>query len=80
MNAEAMAEMSKSKDMVGGLDEIEKLLAKGDVEGAMRALDQMASTLDQMLAGMQRTAGRPGREGEGAHEGDARLQGRSSRR
>jgi hypothetical protein len=59
MNAEAMAEMARSQDMVGGLDQIEQLLAKGDLEGAMKALDQMASSLDKMLAGMQKTAGMP---------------------
>ena len=75
MNAEALAEMSRSKDLIGGLDEVEKMLAKGDVEGAMKALDQMASTMDQMLAGLERTARHARREGAGAHEGDARLQG-----
>jgi hypothetical protein len=59
MNQEALAELSKSQDLVSGLDQIEKLLAQGDVEGAMKALDQMAGTMDQMLAGMQRTAGMP---------------------
>ncbi|WP_242344754.1 DUF4175 family protein [Anaeromyxobacter terrae] len=59
MNAEALAELARSKDLVGGLDEVEKLLAKGDVEAAMKALDEMASSMDQMLAGLQRTAGRP---------------------
>jgi len=59
MNREALAEMAKSRDLVGGLDEIEKLLAKGDVEGAMRQLDAMASTMDQMLAGLKGTAGLP---------------------
>ncbi|WP_242354724.1 DUF4175 family protein [Anaeromyxobacter sp. SG64] len=59
MNAEALAELARSKDLVGGLDEVEKLLAKGDVEAAMKALDAMASSMDQMLAGLQRTAGRP---------------------
>jgi hypothetical protein len=59
MNAEAMAEMAKAQDMNGGLDEVEKLLAKGDIEGAMKALDKMASSLDKMIAGMQRTAGMP---------------------
>jgi hypothetical protein len=59
MNREALAEMAKSQDLVGGLDEIEQLLAKGDVEGAMKALDEMASSMDEMLAGLQRTAGRP---------------------
>jgi hypothetical protein len=59
MNREALAEMAKSQDLVGGLDQIEQLLAKGDVEGAMKALDQMASTMDQMLAGLDRTSKRP---------------------
>jgi transglutaminase-like putative cysteine protease len=59
MNQEALAEMSRSQDLVGGLDRIEELLAKGDVEGAMRELDQMASTMDQMLAGLESTAGLP---------------------
>ena len=59
MNAEALAELAKSKDLVGGLDEVEKLLAQGDVEGAMKALDRMASTMDEMVAGLERTAGRP---------------------
>ncbi len=59
MNREALAEMAKSQDLVGGLDEIEKLLAKGDVEGAMKQLDAMASTMDKMLAGLKGTAGMP---------------------
>jgi len=59
MNREALAEMERSQDLAGGLDEIEKLLAKGDVEGAMKALDAMASSMDRMLAGLERTAGRP---------------------
>jgi hypothetical protein len=59
MNQEALAELAKSQDLVSGLDQIEQLLAKGDVEGAMKALDQMASSMDQLLAGMQRTSGMP---------------------
>ncbi|ABS28602.1 DUF4175 family protein [Anaeromyxobacter sp. Fw109-5] len=59
MNAEALAEMQRSKDLMGGLDRVEELLAKGDVEAAMKALDEMASSMDQMLAGLQRTAGLP---------------------
>jgi hypothetical protein len=59
MNAEALAELAKSQDLVAGLDEVEKKLAQGDVEGAMKALDQMAGAMDRMLAGLQRTAGRP---------------------
>ncbi|HUL60595.1 MAG TPA: hypothetical protein VLU43_15045 [Anaeromyxobacteraceae bacterium] len=59
MNAEALAEMERSKDVMGGLDEVERKLAQGDVEGAMKALDQLGSQMDQMLAGLQRTAGMP---------------------
>jgi hypothetical protein len=59
MNAEALAEMARSKDLLAGLDDVEKKLAAGDVEGAMKALDQMASQMDQMLAGLSRTAELP---------------------
>ncbi len=59
MNAEALAEMSRSGDLMAGLDDLERMLAKGDVEGAMRELDRMASAMDQMLAGLERTAGMP---------------------
>lgn len=59
MNAEALQELAKSQDLMGGLDDVEALLAKGDVEGAMRQLDEMASAMDQMLAGLERTAGMP---------------------
>ncbi len=59
MNEEALAEMAKSQDLMGGLDQIEKMLARGDVEGAMKALDQMAGAMDRMMAGLSRTAGMP---------------------
>jgi hypothetical protein len=59
MNEEALAELAKSQDLMGGLDEVEKKLAQGDVEGAMKALDQMASAMDRMTAGLDRTAGLP---------------------
>jgi hypothetical protein len=59
MNEEALAELAKSQDLMGGLDEVEKKLAEGDVEGAMKALDQMAGMMDRMMAGLSRTAGAP---------------------
>jgi hypothetical protein len=59
MNEEALAELQKSQDLGAQLDDIEQMLAKGDVEGAMRELDKMASQMDQMLAGLQRNAGLP---------------------
>jgi archaellum component FlaC len=64
MNREALAEMSKSRDLVAGLDGIEEKLAKGDLEGAMKDLDAMASAMDEMLAGLQRTAGLPDEKAE----------------
>ncbi len=60
MNREALAELMKSRDALGGLDEVEKMLARGDVEGAMKALDQLGNTMQDMLASLERTAGRPG--------------------
>jgi hypothetical protein len=59
MNDEALAELAKSQDLMSGLDEVEKKLAAGDVEGALKALDEMASGMDRMLAGLSRTAGVP---------------------
>jgi hypothetical protein len=59
MNEEALAELTKSQDLLGGLDDVEKMLARGDVEGAMKALDQMAGAMDRMMAGLSRTAGMP---------------------
>jgi chromosome segregation ATPase len=62
MNAEALAELQKSNDAMGGLDEVEKKLAQGDVEGAMKALDQLGNAMQQMLAGLERNAGSPDRK------------------
>ena len=62
MNREALAEMAKSQDALGGLDEVEKMLAKGDIEGAMKALDQLGNAMQQMLSSLERTAGMPGQK------------------
>ncbi len=62
MNQEALAELARSKDALGGLDEVEKMLARGDLEGAMKALDQLGNTMQQMLASLERTAGMPGQK------------------
>ncbi len=61
MNKEALAELSKSQDALGGLDRVEKLLAQGDVEGAMKELDRLGNTMQQTLAALERTAGTPSR-------------------
>ncbi len=59
MNQDALAELAKSKDVAGGLDAVEEALARGDVEAAMKALDEMGSAMDEMVAGLERTAGMP---------------------
>jgi hypothetical protein len=62
MNREALAEILKSRDALGGIDEVGKMLARGDVEGAMKALDQLGNTMQDMLSSLERTAGRPGEQ------------------
>ncbi|HEX8908893.1 MAG TPA: DUF4175 family protein [Anaeromyxobacteraceae bacterium] len=62
MNREALAELAKSRDALGGLAEVERKLAAGDVEGAMKALDQLGNAMQEMLASLERTAGRPGEQ------------------
>ena len=59
MNAEALAELARSKDMAGGLDRVEELLAKGDLDAALKELDALGGTLQEMLSSLQRTAGLP---------------------
>ena len=62
MNAEALAEMSRSRDLMGGLDRVAEALRKGDLEAALQELDAMGSAMQEMLASLERTAGRPGQE------------------
>jgi predicted nuclease with TOPRIM domain len=47
---------------MAGLDDVEKMLAKGDVEGAMKALDQLGNQMQDMLASLEKNAGTPGRQ------------------
>jgi hypothetical protein len=62
MNAEALASLSRSKDLMGSLEKAEQELARGDVEAAMRELDALGSAVQQMLSSLERTAGRPGQQ------------------
>jgi chaperonin cofactor prefoldin len=59
MNAEAMAELGKGKDLDQGMKRVEEMLSKGDVDEAMRELDAMGSALQDMLSSLERTAGSP---------------------
>lgn len=62
MNAEALAELSKSNDLMGNLERAEQQLARGNIEAAMKELDALGSALQQMLSSLERTAGRPGQQ------------------
>jgi chromosome segregation ATPase len=62
MNAEALAELMKSQDAAAGLDAAEKALRDGDLEEAMRRLDALGNAMEELLAAMERTAGRPGEQ------------------
>jgi DNA repair exonuclease SbcCD ATPase subunit len=59
MNAEAMAELGKGKDLDQGMKRVEEMLSKGDVDEAMRELDAMGSALQDMLSSLERAAGSP---------------------
>ncbi len=59
MNAEALAEMAKANDVAGGMRRVEEKLAQDDVDAALKELDAMGNTLQEMLSSLQRTAGVP---------------------
>jgi hypothetical protein len=59
MNAEAMAELARGKDLDQGMKRVEEGLARGAVDDAMRELDAMGSALQEMLSALERTAGSP---------------------
>ncbi len=62
MNSEALAELRKSKDLMGNLERMEQLLARGDLDSAMKELDALGSAMQEMLSALQRTAGLPGEQ------------------
>jgi hypothetical protein len=62
MNAEALAELAKSKDLMGSLERLEQQLARGDLDSAMKELDALGSAMQEMLSSLQRTAGLPGEQ------------------
>jgi hypothetical protein len=59
MNAEAMAELAKSQDLSNGLSKVEQMIAKGDLDSALKELDRMGNSMQQMLSQLQRTSGAP---------------------
>jgi hypothetical protein len=59
LNAEAMAELMKQRDMGSPLDAIERAIQQGDVAAAMKSLDQLSAQLDQLASGLEKTAAEP---------------------
>jgi hypothetical protein len=59
MNAEALAELGKEQDLMGELAAAEEALRRGDAAAAMKALDRLSGRMDQLMAGLERTARLP---------------------
>ena len=59
LNEEALAELSKDKDMIGKLDDIQKMLAKGDVDKALKELDKLGQQMDELEKSLAARTGEP---------------------
>ncbi|RMG21629.1 MAG: DUF4175 family protein [Deltaproteobacteria bacterium] len=53
LNTDALREMNESQDMLSTLDEVQRLLNEGDLDGALKKLSEMAGQLDQMLENLR---------------------------
>lgn len=72
VNMEALEQMeleSEAKKMGESLQSLEELLERGDIDGALQALDDMTASLDEMTKGM----GEEGAEPDGLREMDQAL-------
>lgn len=56
LNAEAMQAMAKERDLMGGLDEIEKLLGEGKIDEAMQKLQELGMQMDEMANALSEAA------------------------
>lgn len=56
VNAEALKELAKEKDMMSSFDRIQQLLHEGKVEEAMKELEKLGTQLDEMQQNLQRAA------------------------
>lgn len=54
LNAEALAQLTKNKDLLSGLDDVQRLLNEGKLDEALKRLARMSDQLDQMLASWQK--------------------------
>ena len=54
LNAQALAQLTKNKNLLGDLDDVQKLLNEGKLDEALKRLAQMGTQLDQMLDSWQK--------------------------
>ena len=59
-NKEALASLSKNKDLSDGLSQIEKAMAEGNPEEALKSLDQLASALESTIQALKKQQGQAG--------------------
>ncbi len=62
LNHRALEDLNQGHDIGANLDAVEKKLATGDVDGAMKELDEMGNLLDEMQGRLQRLAGEAGNQ------------------
>jgi chromosome segregation ATPase len=62
LNRQALEELARNQDMVGGVDKVKKLLDQGDLEGALKALDELGNSLDAEQKQLQNAAGEAGQK------------------
>jgi hypothetical protein len=68
LNREATEQLAKEHDIGSGLDEAEQKLASGDLEGALKALDSVGNTLEELQRRLTNAAA-----GQGDSQGFAQL-------
>ncbi|MFN7131267.1 MAG: DUF4175 family protein, partial [Myxococcales bacterium] len=56
VNAEALKELAKEKDMMSSFDRIQQLLHEGKVEEAMKELEKLGQQLDDMQQNLEKAA------------------------
>lgn len=56
LNAEAMQALAQERDLMGGLDEIEKLLGEGKIDEAMAKLQELGMQMDEMAKSLSEAA------------------------
>ena len=68
LNREATEQMAKEHDIGSGLDQVEQKLVAGDFDGALKALDSVGNTLEELQRRLASAAA-----GQGASQGYSEL-------